>query len=210
MTNSIHNIIESSIKNGFTKISEKRKLVLEKIASYISLKIENNMPIRLIYICTHNSRRSHFGQIWAQVAANYFGISNFSSYSGGTEVTAFNINAIKALQTIGFEVNIQYNDASNPIYEVLYSKDYDPIICFSKVYDHESNPKNEFAAIMTCSSADEACPTVFGADARFATPYEDPKKFDGTEIETKMYLERCFEIATEVFYTFSKVSKKSF
>jgi hypothetical protein len=60
---------------------------------------------------------------------------------------------------------------------------------------------------MTCTSADESCPVVLGAAKRVATPYDDPKAFDGTADEAKMYDERCKQIATETFYVFSKLKK---
>ena len=32
--------------------------------------------VRVLFICTHNSRRSHNSQIWAQVAAYYYGFDS--------------------------------------------------------------------------------------------------------------------------------------
>ena len=47
-----------------------------------------------------------------------------------------------------------------------------------KTYGDDANPDSGFAAVMTCSSADKGCPIVYGAAARFATPYVDPKVSD--------------------------------
>ncbi|HRD39757.1 MAG TPA: protein-tyrosine-phosphatase, partial [Bacteroidia bacterium] len=102
-----------------------------------------NKPIHLIYVCTHNSRRSHFGQVWAQVAADYYQIENVSTFSGGTEATAFNPNAINALKRVGFK--IESSDLSvNPLYQVFYSESTKPCLCFSKVYNHPDNPQAHF------------------------------------------------------------------
>jgi protein-tyrosine-phosphatase len=161
---------------------------------------------KLIYICTHNSRRSHFGQIWAATAAEYYGISNVESYSGGTESTAFNERSVAAVRRAGFEV-MKTTEGTNPIYHAKYDENGKQIVAFSKKYNDAANPQNDFCAIMTCNSADQACPVVFGASLRVATQYEDPKAFDDTPKEANMYDERCKQIATETLYLFSKVNK---
>ncbi|WP_255036248.1 protein-tyrosine-phosphatase [Lacihabitans soyangensis] len=207
--NVIDEKILSYIENNtldFSGISEERKGDLDKIADYVSMKIKANETAELVYICTHNSRRSHFGQIWGATAAAYYGIANIKTYSGGTEATACNERSVAALKRVGFMIE-KTTETSNPVYHIQYSADGPKQIAFSKKYDDSSNPKQGFCAIMTCSSADEACPVVFGAAKRVATPYEDPKAFDGTTDEAKMYDERCKQIATETFYVFSKVKK---
>jgi len=84
----------------FDSISTERKQVLTTITEYIQRKKSEGLPIQLIYVCTHNSRRSHFGQIWSAVAAVYYGVLDVTTFSGGTEATAFNQNAIQALEEI--------------------------------------------------------------------------------------------------------------
>ncbi len=188
----------------FDQIPTERKQLLEKISAYIATKLHEHAPVHLVYICTHNSRRSHFGQVWAKIAAQYYGMPDIQTYSGGTEATAFNANAINALKRVGFIVNAQSKDA-NPLYHVSYANDAEPILCFSKVYDHADNPQNNFTAIMTCSDAEENCPFIPGVELRIATTYNDPKAFDGTPQQDAMYDERCKQIARECLYVFSKV-----
>lgn len=190
----------------FSTIRVERKENLDKIADYVSMKIKANETAELVYICTHNSRRSHFGQIWGATASAYYGIENIKTYSGGTEATACNIRSVAALKRVGFRIE-KTTETNNPVYHIQYAIDGPKQIAFSKKYDDKANPKNGFCAVMTCSSADEACPVVFGAASRVSTPYEDPKAFDGTAEEAKMYDERCKQIATETFYVFSKVKK---
>jgi arsenate reductase (thioredoxin) len=190
----------------FHTIPNERKELLEKISEYISNKIRMNNPIHLVYICTHNSRRSHFGQVWAQVAASYYTIKNVSAFSGGTEATAFNSNAINALKRIGFDIK-PINDEKNAHYYLQYDIDEKPILCFSKVYDDVNNPKSELAAIMTCTDAEENCPFISGAELRIGTSYEDPKAFDNTSLQDSKYDERCRQIALETLYVFSKINK---
>ena len=194
----------SNLTKEFDKIPLVRKMLLENISQYISQKSTLNKPVNLVYICTHNSRRSHFGQIWAQVAAHYYNIKNIYAFSGGTEATAFNINAINAIKRIGFKVK-QITNEKNPTYHVFFDEKENPVECFSKVYDVAENPKNEFAAIVTCSDAEENCPYISGAELRIGTTYNDPKVFDNTPLQDEKYDERCKQIAIETFYVFSKV-----
>lgn len=186
----------------FGNIPSERKKLLERVAVYIAGKCRENKPVNLVYICTHNSRRSHFGQVWSKIAAFYFEINGVNTFSGGTEATAFNMNAINALRRVGFIVNSD-KAADNPLYTINFSDDEAAIECFSKKFDHPANPKTEFAAIMTCSDAEENCPFIPGAELRIATTYNDPKAFDNTPQQDKMYDERCRQIALECFYVFS-------
>ncbi|MBN1302624.1 MAG: hypothetical protein JW995_15505 [Melioribacteraceae bacterium] len=192
------------IEKSFNLISQDRKSILENFAGYISDKLKSGEEIKLIFICTHNSRRSHISQIWAQTAAEYYSIPDIKCFSGGTEATAFNPRAVKAMQKAGFRIETK-DDSDNPVYLVYYSDDKKPVECFSKVYSDEYNPQKDFAAIMNCSDADENCPVVFGAEARFPVRYDDPKEFDGTEFEQEKYDERVEEIGREMLYVFSLV-----
>lgn len=199
-----NNIIK--LNDSFALISNERKELLNELARYISEKVKAGDEVNLNFICTHNSRRSHMGQIWGQTAAEYYGIENVKCYSGGTEATAFNPRAVNAIREFGFIIT-QKDTSGNPLYLVKYSDEKEPLKCFSKIYNDEFNPQNNFAAIMTCSDADENCPIVFGAEARFPIRYKDPKEFDNTELETKMYKKRFEEIGREMLYLFSNVNE---
>ena len=195
------NVKINEISKTFDKISSERKDLLISFAEYISNKSKENKEINLTFICTHNSRRSHMGQIWAQTAADYYNIPNIKCYSGGSEATAFNPRAVEAIKKVGFKVEKQ-NESDNPIYLVYYSGGKEPLKCFSKVYNDNFNPKKKFAAIMTCSDADENCPVVFGAEVRFPIRYDDPKEFDGTDVEAQKYNERFEQIGREMLFVF--------
>ena len=187
-------------------ITPERKALLEEMAEYLREKLRTGQEIRLNFICTHNSRRSQFSQIWAQTAAAYYGIEAFC-YSGGVEVTAFNLRAVAAIQRDGFKLVQKVGD--NPVYFVFYSEEEEPIVAFSKVYDDAINAPKDFAAVMTCDHADENCPFIPGAEKRFPLRYEDPKAFDDSSQEEQMYTERSHQIGAELFFLFEKVSKQS-
>jgi arsenate reductase (thioredoxin) len=188
----------------FNQIPDSRKPLLKQLTDFISEKTKAGQIINLNFICTHNSRRSHISQIWAQTAAQYYGIGNVHCYSGGTEATAFNPRAVKAMQEVGFDIHV-FKDGLNPMYRVKFSNDSPALTVFSKKYDDDHNPRKYFAAVMTCSHADENCPLVLGATKRIALTYNDPKDFDGTSQEAAKYAERVHEIGREIFYAFSKV-----
>lgn len=202
MYQSIRSFLKN-IEQDFAIIPDERKDLLRRISNYIQTRYDKNEPINLVYICTHNSRRSHFGQVAAAIAAAYYNIDKVATFSGGTEATAFNPNAINALKTLGFNV-ISDEKEVNPTYQVNFGNNLSTT-CFSKVYDHESNPKIDFAAIMTCSDAEQNCPFIPGVALRIGTTYEDPKISDGTPQQNEIYLARFKQIATETLYAFSLV-----
>lgn len=185
-------------------ISEERKRILQPLINFIQQKINNKEPINLNFICTHNSRRSHLSQVWAQVAATHFNIPNVTCYSGGTEETALFPKVVDTLTNQGFIV-LKLSETANPIYAIKYSDNILPVIGFSKKYDNLFNPISKFAAIMTCSQADNGCPFIAGAEERIPITFEDPKISDNTAEQTKIYSERSLQIATEMFYVFSKI-----
>lgn len=191
-------------KSEFDQIPEERKEALKSLSLFIESKIKAEEKIELIFICTHNSRRSHISQIWAQAAAAYYGVSNVVAYSGGTEATAFNPRAVKAMEDAGFKIK-KTSEGTNPVYEVRFADDANAIKAFSKKYDDDTNPKKGFCAIMTCSHADQNCPMVFGAGARISIPYDDPKDFDGMPQEAAKYTERVHQIGREILYAFSLI-----
>jgi arsenate reductase len=188
----------------FDQIPADRKLLLDKLTSYIQGNQNIDKESFLMFICTHNSRRSHFGQILCALAADFYQVPGIQTFSAGTEVTAFHPNAIKALRSIGMEIQIT-DKSSNPHYFVSWNPTHS-LDAYSKLIEDEGNPKEHFAAIMTCTHAEQNCPFVVGADFRIGLPYDDPKAFDGTAQESEMYLVRVHQIAREIFYVFSRLT----
>jgi len=186
-------------------ISEERKVILQPLVDFIQSKVSSRKEVRINFICTHNSRRSHLSQIWAQTMASYFKVKNVFCYSGGTEATALFPMVAETLKNSGFQINLLSKD-DNPVYSIKYSANEHPIIGFSKALDDDFNPKSEFAAIMTCSEADGGCPFIAGAEKRIPITFEDPKAFDNTPQQLEKYHERSLQIATEMCYVFSQIN----
>lgn len=183
-------------------IPDNRKLILDKFKDYIQNKLEIGETPRLNFICTHNSRRSQFSQIWAQTAAAFFAI-DVECFSGGVELTAFNERAVASILRCGFKV--EKEGEINPKYSVYYDTKSKPIVAFSKLFDDTPSP---FAAVMTCAHADENCPFIPASECRIPVRYDDPKAFDDTALEAEKYDERSIQIASEMFYVFRNLANK--
>ena len=193
----------SSVDN--LPIADNRKKLLQPLIDFIQEKNNKKEAVRLQFICTHNSRRSHLAQIWAQTLAFNFNIKNIFCYSGGTEVTALYLEITKTLRSSGFNIHVLSDAGSNPIYSIKYAANEPPIIGFSKRFNDSFNPQSQFAAVLTCAQAEKDCPLVTGAEKRILIPYEDPKIFDNTVQEKRKYEERNLQIAAELFYVFSQI-----
>lgn len=198
------NLKESIEVISIMPVSDERKEILQPLAEFIQKKADAGERINLNFICTHNSRRSHLSQIWAQVMAEHFNIRNVYCYSGGTEATAMFPKVAETLHSQGMEIQ-KLSDTENPVYAVKYAENAHPVICFSKKYDDAFNPVSGFAAVMTCSNADVGCPFIAGAEKRVAVKFEDPKSSDGTHEMDRTYYERSLEIAAEMYYVMSLI-----
>ncbi|MCC5816704.1 MAG: protein-tyrosine-phosphatase [Leptospira sp.] len=211
---SLKDNLEKLMANGFSEITDSRKKELQDLAIIIREQKNNKENVRLNFICTHNSRRSHISQLLAYASTHYLlepeVAGKFSLFSGGTEATAFHPNSIKALREFGFHIepankdSIQAfpfpNSSSNPIYEVRISDSIIGLYAFSKKYGDPPNPNKDYIAVMTCDHAAENCPVVFGADKKFNLTYKDPKASDGTPDQDRIYRERVEEIGREMLY----------
>lgn len=197
MFRKVHSFLNTAEKASAQLPVERREL-LEQIGDYILANSKSHVESNIIFICTHNSRRSHLAHILLHSAVLYHKVPiAFGIFSGGTESTSFNVRAADALKANGFEYSVE--DGHNPEYRISID-DNNTLNVFSKIYNAHPNPTSHFAAVMTCSAADEACPLIVGAEKRIALTYEDPKIADGTPFEKEAYANRTFQIATEMLY----------
>src|SRR6056300_116728 len=202
----MNTLLNSTIEAlDLSTLPKDRKNILDLLVAFVQEKRTAQVPVKLHFICTHNSRRSHLSQIWAQAMAAYYNVPNVLSYSGGTEATALHPMVVKTLAKQGFEIH-PVSEGVNPVYSIHYSESGLALLGFSKTLDHAVNPSNGFVAIMTCDAADQDCPFIAGADQRIGLTYKDPKVSDGTPQQESVYLERSIQIATELKYVFSRIS----
>lgn len=188
--------------SDFNKISRARKALLLLIANNLNSDISFSDPVQLLFICTHNSRRSLLAEVLSDLLAKHYDLP-IESFSGGTEATAFNPRMIKALASFGIELTTQEHK-ENPSYFLINQpeKKY-----FSKLFDDATNPNRTFFAFMVCDQADEACPLVPGAKYRFPLKYKDPKIYDDTSQSAEMYRNKVIEVGTELNFIFHMLHK---
>jgi len=193
-----------TLETSFNLIATKRQTLLQNCAHSISKQLTEKSSSEIIVICTHNSRRSQLAELWITLASMHYKLNSISSFSGGSESTAFNHRMVNALIDFGLEFNLK-QAGKNPQYIVTIDEEKHKQHCFSKIYNHSFNPQKDFIAILVCHSADEACPTIFGAAERFFVPYVDPKRADDTDEEKSAYADKVMEIGREMLYMMSKV-----
>lgn len=191
------------------QIDEVHREAAERLGAWIAQAYRPGEPLPAIVICTGNSRRSLLGSTLGNVAAAYHGLPEVRFFSGGTDPTAFNPRTIAALRAIGVEIEPLGEEAPrgepdlpNPKYRVHWGEPGTPepsMVEFSKRFLDPENPREGFAAILVCDSADAGCPIVPGAAARISAPYPDPKDFDDTPREADAYAERRDDIARMMF-----------
>lgn len=179
-------------------IPAERQAELDALAAWLREAGGGGRVPELLFVCTHNSRRSQMAQLWAAAAAAREGLA-LRTHSAGTESTAFNPRAVAAIERAGFQVEVA-RPGDNPRYAVRLGADAEPILCWSKALGDAALPDGDHAAVMVCDDADRNCPFVPGATHRAPIQYVDPKVSDGTPAEAATYDERCAQIAREMLY----------
>lgn len=155
------------------------------LSDWITGRLTRGEEAPVVFICTHNSRRSVFAQCWMAALAQAYGLDGIRSFSGGTEETAVALPALRSLARAGFAVDTASGE--NPRHRVVFSHEREPLSLYSKLYQDTANPSEGFAAVLLCDSADVGCPVVRGASARLYLPFADPKVSDGTAAEDNTY-----------------------
>lgn len=203
---SLYPKLESFIDSlNTSQIPEQRKQELLPLIESIQENRTSKKSLELVFICTHNSRRSVLAQVWAQTLSYYFKQPYIHCYSGGTEATSVYPMIIEVLAESGLKIDVN-EKCSNSNYSISYAANVPSIAVFSKRFDDAQNPSQGFLAIMTCSHADQNCPFVAGAIKRITLTYLDPKIYDKTTKEKENYNIRNYQIATEMKFIFSKIN----
>lgn len=195
-------------------IEERHRAAADELVNWISENYQPGKPLTVIVVCSGNSRRSILGSTMGNIAAAYYGLPEIRFYSGGTTPSAFNQRTIATLKEIGVEVEPSGEEAprgmseeANPIYRVQWGTGMETVE-FSKLYSDAQYPQSGFAAVMVCDQAEAECPIVKGASKRISAPYMDPKKYDGTTIESSKYAERRDDIGRFMLSVLSQVRSR--
>ena len=122
-------------------------------------------PIRVLFVCTHNSARS----IMAEALLRQRGGDRFQVFSAGTEPSEVRPLTIRVLEEAGLET------------KGLRSKSVDEFL--GQRFDY---------VITVCDTARDTCPVFPGAEQSLHWGYEDPSAAEGTEEERLAVFRRVF------------------
>ena len=123
----------------------------------------NSAPIRVLFLCTHNSARSQM----AEALLREFGGGRFETFSAGTVATHVHPLAVQAMAAVGIDIAGAHSKHLN---EYL-GQDFDYVIT-------------------VCDSANESCPVFPGDPERIHWSFQDPSATEGTEQERLRVFER--------------------
>lgn len=113
-------------------------------------------PIRVLFVCTHNSARSQI----AEALLEHYGGDDFEAHSAGTEATRVNPFAIEALREIG----IDWSAARSKVITEFLDQRFDYVVT-------------------VCDRARETCPVFPGSENTLHWGLDDPSEVDGTDAE---------------------------
>ena len=178
-----------SIKSG-------RLDVLDKIASKITSRLKLDLKANVVFVCTHNSRRSQIAEVSLRSFLKVLQIPEISVFSCGTEKTGIPDQIVRLLEGLGFEV-LKTGEFINVGSEITLS---------SKTFDDPGLPPN-LLAIMVCDHASESCPFVPSFSERISLEFQDPKSADGSPQETVSYENAWKKISREMAYLALKLEE---
>ena len=120
------------------------------------METPNDQPIRVLFVCTHNSARSQM----AEGLLRTIGGDRFEAFSAGTEAGSVRPEAVEVMREIGIDITGQT------------SKDVAPFI------------GQAFSWVVTlCDEAKESCPVIPGAAQQAHWSIDDPSAVEGDEKE---------------------------
>ena len=175
-----------------------RRGEIERYAQEIAQRIKESGSANIVYVCTHNSRRSQFAQFWSAYHTDALNLP-ITSYSAGTERTACHSNVLEVLRQEGFSITSE--GANHKV--ILNHKSF--VELSSKTLNSVGLPERYFA-IMTCSDADENCPYIPGALDRFRLTFEDPKWSDNSAEAIQVYQDTSKQISTDIKYLLEQIN----
>jgi arsenate reductase len=139
-------------------------------------------PLRVVFVCTHNSARS----IMAEVLLRHKGGADFEVYSAGTEPGEVKPLTLRVLQEAGLPT------------EGLRSKSVNELI----------GQRFDFV-VTVCDSARQSCPAFPGEGERLHWGYDDPSAAEGTEDQRLEAFRRVFTAISQRVDLFVTVGRRA-
>jgi arsenate reductase (thioredoxin) len=111
-------------------------------------------PIRVLFVCTHNSARSQI----AEALLGRYGAPDFEPRSAGTEATRVNPYAVRVLAELG----IDWSHARSKVITEFLDQEFDYVIT-------------------VCDRARETCPVFPGSQNTLHWGLDDPSEVEGSD-----------------------------
>ena len=171
----MNNKLDSYIQKieNFKPVKEEEEIIfntINKLNSYLNLCRD------IVFVCTHNSRRSIYCEVWGKIIANKYS-KNINFYSAGTKKTSVYGEVIKSFSRLGIK--------SKTLEEIQLDK---------------------FICIFTCSKAERSCPIDTRSIVNIPLLFDDPKKFDGLKNERIEYQKTCSQIAEKINFILKRIN----
>lgn len=128
-------------------------------------------PIRVLFVCTHNSARSQMAEGFLRAMAG----ERFEVASAGTEATRVHPLAIRAMD----EVGIDLTGHTSKTLDIFLGQPWDYVIT-------------------VCDSANERCPVFPGGTTRIHWSFDDPSQAAGSDADR---LEQFRRVRDEIHAT---------
>ncbi len=142
----------------------------------------NSGPIRILFVCTHNSARSQM----AEVVLRRRGGEAFEVHSAGTEVSRVSPLTLHVLSEAGYDTS---ELRSKSVTEFLGQR-----------FDY---------VITVCDRARESCPVFPGSGESLHWGYDDPSEAEGTEEERAAAFRHVFTQISERIGLFVPIALKA-
>ncbi len=160
--------------------NQKRKKRLDNIASVINENLNKTRSI--VFLCTHNSRRSQICEVWGKVFAEIYR-KKININSAGAFKTVVHSQVYESIVKCGLVVDNKK--------EIFFDKKKFKLN--SKTID--SLTMKNFIAVMTCSNAEKSCPNDPRSIRNIKMFFNDPRIYDETDKMSREYLNTTTYIA---------------
>ena len=171
--------------------NQKRKKRLDNIASVINENLNKTRSI--VFLCTHNSRRSQICEVWGKVFAEIYR-KKININSAGAFKTVVHSQVYESIVKCGLVVDNKK--------EIFFDKKKFKLN--SKTID--SLTMKNFIAVMTCSNAEKSCPNDPRSIRNIKMFFNDPRIYDETDKMSREYLNTTIYIAEELNYIFKNIN----
>jgi thioredoxin type arsenate reductase len=144
--------------------------------------LSSNPPVRVLFLCTHNSARSQMAEGLLRTRSEGL----VESYSAGTEVSEIRPLAVRAMAEMNIDISHQY----------------------SKHLDQYQNQNFDYI-ITVCDRARESCPVFPGDPVQIHWSFPDPAAVEGTEeVRYTAFRETAVQLNTRIGFLLMMIKRQ--